>query len=508
MKANMKLKKISHQIYSKTSIYYTFCVAFTLLVSGCSTFNNVKQSTLAFIDKQKLTTTEKKEEIKKSVKSSISSEEQQGNILTLEDFNKIDIGMSREQIRYLIGSPVLADNFHPNRWDYLFRGFDKEGNLLQTTARLTFNQNNRLMKIDGVAEMETLRQQLLVEKQEKIRQEQTKKQIMEQKNIKDTQIKNIEKPNVVNSMPVQKMPVEQQIQTSSVVPAIKQTSEGFNIAQPVLSNNTTVKQNNNVDNNIVNDVVNPSERFISAFNTSNIQSPVNINSLEKNNVNTNKIANNINASVVTITPQIIEEVKLLLTNWSNAWVNRQYADYFAFYSEEFQPEEESLNFTEWKKQRQLRFEQAPDNTTVVIEKVQFGNAKGKLAVKFKQKFSNQLYQDDGVKELFLIRESGKLKIKRERFIPTDKGAEVIGEGALRKNGIFADCRNTIEKWVKNQKFTLQKIDIEVQTSTSARAWITRSNGKEAYKEVLSLSKNDIENIWTIKVLNVFTANDD
>jgi outer membrane protein assembly factor BamE len=44
----------------------------------------------------------------------------QGNVVTREQAARVQPGMSREQVRELLGSPLLADVFHADRWDYVF----------------------------------------------------------------------------------------------------------------------------------------------------------------------------------------------------------------------------------------------------------------------------------------------------------------------------------------------------------------------------------------------------
>ena len=45
---------------------------------------------------------------------------QQGNALKAEDVEKIRLGMNREQVLYVLGSPLIVDSFHPDRWDYVY----------------------------------------------------------------------------------------------------------------------------------------------------------------------------------------------------------------------------------------------------------------------------------------------------------------------------------------------------------------------------------------------------
>jgi len=46
---------------------------------------------------------------------------QQGNVLEPATYEQLEIGMSRAQVQFLLGTPLIADPFHRNRWDYVFR---------------------------------------------------------------------------------------------------------------------------------------------------------------------------------------------------------------------------------------------------------------------------------------------------------------------------------------------------------------------------------------------------
>lgn len=45
---------------------------------------------------------------------------QQGNKLEADDVDRVEIGMSRNQVRFLLGTPVVDDLFHSDRWDYIY----------------------------------------------------------------------------------------------------------------------------------------------------------------------------------------------------------------------------------------------------------------------------------------------------------------------------------------------------------------------------------------------------
>lgn len=45
---------------------------------------------------------------------------QQGNFLERKDLDRVAVGMTRVQVRALLGTPMIADPFHQERWDYFY----------------------------------------------------------------------------------------------------------------------------------------------------------------------------------------------------------------------------------------------------------------------------------------------------------------------------------------------------------------------------------------------------
>lgn len=44
----------------------------------------------------------------------------QGNLIEQEDLDQVEVGMTRNQIRFLLGTPMIDDPFHQGRWDYIY----------------------------------------------------------------------------------------------------------------------------------------------------------------------------------------------------------------------------------------------------------------------------------------------------------------------------------------------------------------------------------------------------
>jgi len=45
---------------------------------------------------------------------------QQGNLLDAEQVDQVEVGMTRSQVRFLLGTPMVIDAFDANRWDYMY----------------------------------------------------------------------------------------------------------------------------------------------------------------------------------------------------------------------------------------------------------------------------------------------------------------------------------------------------------------------------------------------------
>ena len=75
---------------------------------------------------------------------------QQGNMITPEMREKVQAGMSSAMVRSILGTPLVTDPFHPNRWDYVY--LMKRDGKLEDEQRLTlYFKDDRLEKIDDSA---------------------------------------------------------------------------------------------------------------------------------------------------------------------------------------------------------------------------------------------------------------------------------------------------------------------------------------------------------------------
>ncbi len=75
---------------------------------------------------------------------------QQGNKIKPENFALLKQGMSRKQVVFVLGSPLLKDPFHQDRWDYVY--YLKPGNQPVKQSRVTlYFDGDTLVRIDDSA---------------------------------------------------------------------------------------------------------------------------------------------------------------------------------------------------------------------------------------------------------------------------------------------------------------------------------------------------------------------
>ena len=71
---------------------------------------------------------------------------QQGNFITQEMVEKLAVGQTRDQVRFILGTPLLVDIFRVDRWDYVFR-FSKGWNEPERRKLVVyFNPEGRVVK--------------------------------------------------------------------------------------------------------------------------------------------------------------------------------------------------------------------------------------------------------------------------------------------------------------------------------------------------------------------------
>jgi outer membrane protein assembly factor BamE len=73
----------------------------------------------------------------------------QGNVITKEQVDALKIGMTRVQVRDVLGTPLLQSVFHANRWDYVFTFRRGDGGGEQQRKLTVFFEGNNLTRTEA-----------------------------------------------------------------------------------------------------------------------------------------------------------------------------------------------------------------------------------------------------------------------------------------------------------------------------------------------------------------------
>jgi len=74
---------------------------------------------------------------------------QQGNVVTSEMVDQLRESMTRDQVRFLLGTPLLASVFHQERWDYVYYLQRGKGDEKQLRRLTVWFENDRLSRIQS-----------------------------------------------------------------------------------------------------------------------------------------------------------------------------------------------------------------------------------------------------------------------------------------------------------------------------------------------------------------------
>lgn len=108
----------------------TFAMVLSAIIAGgCSWFAENNPSTLSFPGAYKI-------------------DIQQGNVITQEMVNQLRPGMTREQVRYVMGQALLPDAFNRDRWDYVYSFQQGSEPRVQQTLSVFF-ENDLLVNLEG-----------------------------------------------------------------------------------------------------------------------------------------------------------------------------------------------------------------------------------------------------------------------------------------------------------------------------------------------------------------------
>jgi len=73
---------------------------------------------------------------------------QQGNFVSQEMVAQVKRGMTKDQVRFVLGTPLVTDIFHAERWDYVYQ-LDRPGQPLVQRRLAVFFADGKLDRLEG-----------------------------------------------------------------------------------------------------------------------------------------------------------------------------------------------------------------------------------------------------------------------------------------------------------------------------------------------------------------------
>jgi outer membrane protein assembly factor BamE (lipoprotein component of BamABCDE complex) len=344
---------------------------------------------------------------------------QQGNVVTSKMMMQLKPGMTKSQVRYLLGSPLLQDSFHPDRWDYLYE-MNKDGKVIE---------RRRVVMEFGEQGLKTVRGDIIpggqpgaenapVASVEDVITATSNKTLLNEDPKKgwlgrfkfwaddDSAVQSKSGSPKVYQGPMDK------VVDASPKPVVEEPVVEKSAELPAVVEEAKVVAENAI---IIEPVANQPDQ------------PQALQEAPRD------------AVVVTKTPdQVLIEKRV--ASWANAWRNRNVNEYLGYYSNQFKPE--GISKKAWLAQRKQRLSKQ-DEIKLSIENVEV-RTDGKQAVaEFVQHYSASGYSDHVVKvlsfeqtqnEWMIVRElvKGKADSQQSTITQTSPTAEVVEAGKPRE----------------------------------------------------------------------------
>jgi outer membrane protein assembly factor BamE len=307
----------------------------------------------------------------------------QGNFVSKEQAAALKKGMTQDQVRNILGTPLLASAFHANRWDYVFS--IKPGNRPIEKKRLTvyFDKDGKLERTEGDA--------LPSEEEFVARLDDLRKGVAragDEPNAGKTPelapAAAAEAPAAAASAPTADAPAAAKPAEASATPDTPAGVLKLPATAPAASTPAPTPS--------------PAPAAVSpppaAPPAPSASAP----------------AKEMVASELS---RIETEVVAMLEDWRGAWAEKNVAKYIAFYAPEYKGE--YTNRSTWEAQRRQRLAAAKNIRIDMTDARVLITAPEKARVSMQQRYRSDGFEESGAKSLYLVKRGGKWLIENELF---------------------------------------------------------------------------------------------
>ena len=318
---------------------------------------------------------------------------QQGNVVTSKMMLQLKPGMAKSQVRYLMGTPLLQDSFHQDRWDYLYQ-MNKGGDVIERRRVILEFKEDGLVAVRGDviaagspgaenAPMANISDVKTARSDKTLLAEDAKSSWIDRFKFWKDDEKVVEP--MVTSKPVEVAKVDapktQVAKVEAPVPAV---------VVPVVVPAANVPTPQAVESSVI-VVKEPAPAITNEAPKQSASTPTESEPVDLN-----------------------AELTGVVNAWANAWRTKDINNYLKFYSDKFVPE--GISRSTWVAQRKKKIAGQAGNITLALEKVTVNAYPTKSRVGFVQHYSNGRYSDDVAKVLSFERENNHWLIVSESVV--------------------------------------------------------------------------------------------
>lgn len=302
--------------------------------------------------------------------SPLKLDTQQGHVLPPEAVAKLKPGMTKAQVRFLLGTPLLNDLFNPDRLYYIYRNQKGDGPIERGDLTLYFEQN-KLVRIE--TDLVPRQSAAVTAAEPRVKGE------------------TAGKSPPISAQPAAKTEHESAALARAPVPLAAQRSEPF-LTPLQLSASTKTESAAPAG----------ARAPLRAPRTESIQPPISTQP----------------SRLPAAKPSALSDEKLVVQttqDWLRAWMKQDVESYLGYYAKQFKtPDNEPRS--KWEQTRRTRVSR-PRKIEIRLSalKVQIADAENATAV-FRQDYRSDSYRDSVIKELTFIKENGVWRIGQERVV--------------------------------------------------------------------------------------------
>lgn len=354
---------------------------------------------------------------------------QQGNALEQDTVDKLKPGMTAAQVRFLLGTPLLVDPFHKDRWDYVYN-FRKAGKLIEQRRLTLLFSGESLVRIEPEGFPPRVAPEAATQVAET--KPQSKPTVAATPAVA-APAKPVEKP--VQEQAAMPAPVATQVapvqtatvqttQSAPAQPAMTQSPAKAPVTAPVAAATTpatpaavavSASKSRSLDET---SVVKP---LVTAPASKPVPAPAQSKQARAVALQTETNVAAVKPETVPTFPEpakgptVEEQVKGAVNAWKTAWQNGDIDAYLAAYAASFQPADGSKR-AEWEKRRRYLLGYSR-NINLRIDGEAFESiTEDRAQISFRQFYRSDTYQDAVIKQLKLVRVDNLWLIEEERVL--------------------------------------------------------------------------------------------